>query len=117
MSDMKPCTKCGVVKPIEEFGFKVRSRGWRRSRCLICMRAASREHYRQNTDGYKKRAKKRRPLERARLRQRLYAYLAEHPCIDCGETDPVVLEFDHRDPSTKSASVGFLVTRGSSGAV
>lgn len=38
--------------------------------------------------------------------------LLAHPCVDCGETDPVVLEFDHR--SDKSDNIGSMLRHGTS---
>lgn len=49
---------------------------------------------------------------RTLLRTRIYEYLIEHPCVDCEETNPVVLQFDHIDPEDKLDHVSRLASAG-----
>ena len=39
-------------------------------------------------------------------------YLSTHPCVDCGETDIVVLEFDHLGKDKKLDDVAHMIPRG-----
>ncbi len=52
--------------------------------------------YKDREDLYK--AQKR---HRLKVRAQLFEYLSNNPCVDCGEKDPIVLEFDHRDTKQK----------------
>lgn len=49
----------------------------------------------KNREEYVQNARRRSDAELDRRYALLAEYLHQHPCVDCGETDPVVLEFDH----------------------
>lgn len=40
-----------------------------------------------------------------------YEQLQKSECLDCGERNIVLLDFDHRDPSTKVSSVSLMKLR------
>jgi hypothetical protein len=42
---------------------------------------------------------------REKMRSLILNFLLDHPCEICGESDPVVLEFDHIDRETKTKDV------------
>lgn len=44
------------------------------------------------------------------VRQWVFDYLKTHPCIDCDESDPIVLEFDHR--SNKKMNIAEMIGTG-----
>lgn len=73
-----------------------------------------RQYYQRNSATYKARAKKFTDRVRLEVKQAVYEYLLAHPCVDCGEKDPIVLEFDHRDADQKRFDVGAAMRRGCS---
>ena len=105
----KRCGRCGQIKPAEDFSWRRRAKGQRDSLCRPCRSAYGKEHYAANRQRYIDQAaisKRKLALERTRF---LLAFFESHPCVDCGEPDPVVLEFDHlRD---KSFSIGQSLSR------
>ena len=94
MDELRRCSRCKESKPLDAFTPKG-SRGGRDSYCRPCRRACGQEHYNANKQRY---------IDQTRVRNDKYfrervvfllEYFQTHPCTDCGETDPVVLEFDH----------------------
>ena len=93
---MKKCGRCKVEKPIEEFNFKKKNLGTRQKSCKDCTRLEVRNHYQKNKNYYLEKARKRNKEIQKNTQKYIWEYLLQHPCIDCGEKDPVVLDFDHQ---------------------
>ena len=102
------CTGCGELMPLDGFAFRDRARGLRRRRCRICMRRYARDHYQRNRRRYAEKDWGRKRCTRKDLNREIDDYLQQHPCIDCGETNPVVLDFDHRDGVEKVETIAYL---------
>jgi hypothetical protein len=91
----KHCNGCNQDRDIEDFNLKDRTKATRQASCRFCIAAYGREHYKNNKQVYIDKAKSRNKRISKENRTKLFAYLSQHPCVDCSETDPYVLEFDH----------------------
>lgn len=92
----KICPGCGEERDVEkDFSWKYKDRGIRNTRCRFCQSQVSKQHYKNNKQSYLDRARAREPLVTEDNRRKLTEYLSCHPCVDCGETDIRVLDFDH----------------------
>lgn len=56
---------------------------------------AAAQHYQRNKAKVKKRAVEQKIIDREKARAYVLDFLNKNSCVDCAESDPVVLEFDH----------------------
>lgn len=75
------------------------------------MRKFNRQSYERRSEKRRQEIEENRKAQRDAIREYIWDYLSTHPCVDCGESDPRVLEFDHVRGRKKS-NIGNLATQG-----
>lgn len=103
------CSSCHLEKPTACFSFSHQLRGTLNSYCRACHAAYRHAHYVANKPDYVRRAIAQGRRRREVNRREVLRYLSAHPCVDCGIANPVVLEFDHRDPDLKLMDVATMM--------
>jgi len=107
----KRCSKC--LRVLDESNFNWKIKGIRlQYHCKDCSRRYIRNHYKNNLKYYLNKARKRNLMVKQRAYAYLGPYLLTHPCVDCGETDILVLEFDHRDRKMKAGVISRIIQNG-----
>lgn len=89
---MKTCTACKEHKPNENFNKDITMKDDKSTICRACTAI-------------------KRLQSVSRNRHFIWGYLLAKPCIDCGETDRVVLQFDHRDGVKKKGNLSDMVNK------
>jgi len=102
--ETKICSKCGTEKPVDDFSFKNKAVNRRDAACKSCKREYVKSHYQANKETYKKRAAAFSKKVYEENSAKIANYLQSHSCVDCGETDIVVLQFDHLGDKKDSIS-------------
>ena len=101
---LRLCIVCNEAKSVNDFyGLQ--------KRCKQCL-SIHRKNLHANDSDYRDRIKQLYQQQRRHKKLIVWDYLLENPCA-CGESDPLVLEFDHDDPSEKDFEIS-EATRGKS---
>jgi hypothetical protein len=93
---MRKCAICKVEKDESEYNKKSNRKDGLQVHCRECNRQRSRNYYKNNHDKQLKEVYKRKRRVINEHRKFLFDFYKKNPCVDCGETDPLVLELDHQ---------------------
>ena len=112
----KKCNHCGIEKDEEEFNWRYKTLGVRHKTCRDCAHGFNKDYYEGDAkERHLQQVKERAEAAREAAREYVYQYLLSHPCEECGETDPRVLEFHHvgqKDMAiTRMVTGGFSIER------
>lgn len=107
---IKRCYACKQTKLIEDFPVNKARADGRGSMCKTCKKEYNANYYIATKSLLGPARAENKRQRRAEAAAKVYEYLRTHPCVDCGEADIVVLDFDHL--SDKAAEINDLIHRG-----
>lgn len=106
IDEVKRCSTCGLIKPRSDFHRKRAPKDGLQSRCRSCNIEIAKQFHGENIEHCRALISAWVANVDERNKRRTLEYLRTHPCVDCGETDPQVLEFDHlRDKTSGIAEL------------
>lgn len=108
---MKKCSCCRELKKYEEFSKDRSRKDGLRHLCKICDARRTSQYYADNRDKRHASIKKRAKKVSRENKFKILEFLKNNPCVDCGEANPLVLEFDHVR-GTKKTEVCRLAMKG-----
>ena len=89
------CSKCKTEKDLPSFRKSKKTKSGYNSLCKECESKTQKEWYTNNKERVLDRVKISNKKIREKIREYIKEYLSSNPCVNCGENDIVVLEFDH----------------------
>ena len=108
---MKQCCICKETKDSKEFNKKRARKDGLQPHCRECSHKKFKDYYYNNKSYHLGEIKKKKKQQVKLLRSVVLKYLNGKECIDCGEQDTIVLEFDHVRGKKKN-EIGRLVSGG-----
>ena len=98
------CPSCKQDKDWSKFYIYKKNK--RSAYCKECARKKAREQWR----GLSKEEKKiKRIRQKKSLQKKIRVVLEESSCVRCGESDPIVLVFHHREPANKTSEISTMI--------
>jgi hypothetical protein len=108
---IKLCTGCQKPKDAEaDFSWSI-SGIKRHSKCKVCRNEMRKERYERNKEAELAYKWNRQQKKRDEARAFVEEYKRIHPCADCGNTDTMVLSFDHVS-GKKKMDISQMVNQG-----
>lgn len=103
MDKLRKCSGCG--DDYDDYG-------QRSSLCKSCRRKYDREYHAKRSPEKKLRKQRLQKDREVKNLRAIRKIKADAGCMDCGENDPIVLEFDHRNRSEKEFTIGSMTQSG-----
>lgn len=91
----KFCTTCNKYKDIKEFRANKTKKDGYQHYCIGCDKNYQKQWYQKNKERLITKAKENNIKNATEMRQLVLNYLKNNSCVHCGESNILVLEFDH----------------------